>query len=338
MTETELKYNRDLCAPSRSALTRSACTGTARVPRVHPGAFPGERYLREGYDPRLARFRGLCAPELRALPALERFLFHGCEREGKSADTIVPEPGSIKAYDRYAHVNGNPVKYNDPSGHRYCDTADGACTGGGGYGAISVRQMKEKDNSQKSSNEIYITITKSFSLQPIGINRKGESYTGFSGSGDPNTIFRPSWDNRTRASNQTNPSDALDAIAYSTEAIGNANYVLFPNGNQIVTSQIQTHKTDRLAYLPLLKLSDLLITNKSETFLNNDLFITGSTGNYSSTTSALPGKTASFNIPPISIPSTGLVISVWASNNCKIPCITSQNRVIYRGWIDFSIR
>jgi len=29
---------RGLCIPSRSA-----CTGTARVPRVHPGDFPGER-------------------------------------------------------------------------------------------------------------------------------------------------------------------------------------------------------------------------------------------------------------------------------------------------------
>jgi hypothetical protein len=117
MTETELKYYRDLCAPSRS---------------MHPGAFPGERYLREGYDPRLARFRGLCAPELRALPAPERFLFHGCEREGKSADIIIPEPGSSQAYDRYAYVNGNPVKYNDPSGHRYCDYYDGnGCYTGG---------------------------------------------------------------------------------------------------------------------------------------------------------------------------------------------------------------
>ena len=178
MTETELKYNRDLCAPSRSALTRSACTGTARVPRVHPGDFPGERsergnllttmkytaygelrsgtsttdyqytlqkhpgqagrrneseiglyyYVARYYDPALGRFRGLCAPELRALPALERFLFHGCEREGKSADTIVPEPGSIKAYDRYAYVNGNPVKYNDPSGHRLWEGEGGGGT------------------------------------------------------------------------------------------------------------------------------------------------------------------------------------------------------------------
>jgi hypothetical protein len=34
MSETEIKYYRGLCAPSRV---------------VHPGAFPGERSLREGY-------------------------------------------------------------------------------------------------------------------------------------------------------------------------------------------------------------------------------------------------------------------------------------------------
>lgn len=33
------------------------------------------------------------------------------------ADTIVPEAGSSKAYDRYGYVNNNPVRYNDPSGH-----------------------------------------------------------------------------------------------------------------------------------------------------------------------------------------------------------------------------
>jgi RHS repeat-associated protein len=38
-----------------------------------------------------------------------------------SADTIVPEPNSIKGYDRFAYTNNNPINYNDPSGHRACD-------------------------------------------------------------------------------------------------------------------------------------------------------------------------------------------------------------------------
>jgi RHS repeat-associated protein len=34
-----------------------------------------------------------------------------------SADTIVPQPGDPLAWDRYAYVRNNPIKYNDPSGH-----------------------------------------------------------------------------------------------------------------------------------------------------------------------------------------------------------------------------
>ena len=45
-------------------------------------------------------------------PQLGRFI---------SADTIIPEPGSSKAYDRYSYVNNNPINFNDPSGHRMDD-------------------------------------------------------------------------------------------------------------------------------------------------------------------------------------------------------------------------
>ncbi len=34
-----------------------------------------------------------------------------------SPDTIVPDPTNLLDYNRYSYVRGNPLKYNDPSGH-----------------------------------------------------------------------------------------------------------------------------------------------------------------------------------------------------------------------------
>jgi RHS repeat-associated protein len=43
-------------------------------------------------------------------PQLGRFI---------QADTVVPNPGDAKAYDRYSYVINNPINMNDPSGHCY---------------------------------------------------------------------------------------------------------------------------------------------------------------------------------------------------------------------------
>lgn len=66
-------------------------------------------YVARFYDPQLARFI--------------------------SADTIVPEVGSSQGYDRYAYVNGNPISFNDPSGHKVWDGCTGD-TGSGGNESI----------------------------------------------------------------------------------------------------------------------------------------------------------------------------------------------------------
>jgi RHS repeat-associated protein len=135
-------------------------------------------YVARFYDPQLARFRGLCAPE-RSL------------REGKSADTIIPEPNSIKGYDRYAYVNGNPINYTDPSGHRLCDTADGSCTGGGGgngiehpepqviyWGGYTEARLASFQETQTGNNCALNAISAGFKLLgsplPISGNDLGE--------------------------------------------------------------------------------------------------------------------------------------------------------------------
>jgi RHS repeat-associated protein len=50
------------------------------------------------------------------------------------ADTMIPGAGDPQAWDRYAFVNNNPVRYIDPSGHAFCQGYDGGCTGDGGGG------------------------------------------------------------------------------------------------------------------------------------------------------------------------------------------------------------
>ncbi len=44
-------------------------------------------------------------------PALGRFV---------QADTLIPQPGNPQAWDRYAYVENNPLRYTDPSGHEFC--------------------------------------------------------------------------------------------------------------------------------------------------------------------------------------------------------------------------
>ena len=41
-------------------------------------------------------------------------------------DSLVPNPSNPQAWDRYAYVLNNPIRYTDPSGHReYCDQGNG---------------------------------------------------------------------------------------------------------------------------------------------------------------------------------------------------------------------
>ena len=93
-------------------------------------------YVARMYDPQLARFI--------------------------SADTIIPEPGKSQGYDRYAYVNGNPISFNDPSGHRACDDDYGrGCnkvnppgSGGGSGGGYNYGDGGSNDFDSPFNNTI----------------------------------------------------------------------------------------------------------------------------------------------------------------------------------------
>jgi len=259
-------------------------------------------------------------------PALGRFI---------SADTIIPEPGIVKAYDRYAYTNNNPVNSIDPSGHKACSSfdANGKCI------VDTEWQKKPSPKTNKNITRVTQTVIVSFSLQPIKVMEDGESYSDFSGSGDPSTVIRPKWDNRKPASpSKASPVSAMEAAYYTTDSIGNASYVLFPHGNQIVTSSIQYYQTEELAYVPSPMLTDITITNNSQSNLHYFLMVSGEEIFTSSKVSVAAGETATFNISPITIPYEGLNVSVKATSACGSVCIMSLNPILFRGWTDFIIQ
>ena len=68
-------------------------------------------------------------------PTLSRFI---------QPDTIVPEPGNPQALNRYSYVLNNPLRYNDPSGHRLSECGyDGKECGD----ADNQNEEQEKANS-----------------------------------------------------------------------------------------------------------------------------------------------------------------------------------------------
>ena len=45
------------------------------------------------------------------------------------ADTMIPQSQGVQAYDRFAYVNNNPLRYTDPTGHRNCEEDGYHCAG-----------------------------------------------------------------------------------------------------------------------------------------------------------------------------------------------------------------
>ncbi|RMF48359.1 MAG: hypothetical protein D6755_03925 [Anaerolineae bacterium] len=133
------------------------------------------------------------------------------------ADTLIPGAGSPLAWNRYAYVNDNPLRYRDPSGHLSCNAAhvvEGDCSdmttqqiletyydvvlSGDwtvadisaiyrGVSAIGAAFANEGDTGAKAFTDVFDTLT--FTLD--GGARDGKWYCTGSGSGfscDPDAV------------------------------------------------------------------------------------------------------------------------------------------------------
>jgi RHS repeat-associated protein len=101
----------------------SATNTLPTAPRGHP-RFTGQKEDATGLYYYNARYYD---------PALGTFI---------SADSLIPDPNNFWDYNRYMYVRGNPLRYNDPSGHiAIC------FQGGAGDGAIHAAEPNSDQNS-----------------------------------------------------------------------------------------------------------------------------------------------------------------------------------------------
>ncbi len=70
------------------------------------------------------------------------------------ADSLIPQPGSPLAWDRYAYTQNNPVNFNDPSGHvQGC--ADGDLGGGCGNDGTSFYILSKYIEKKEQGTIVY---------------------------------------------------------------------------------------------------------------------------------------------------------------------------------------
>jgi len=245
-------------------------------------------------------------------PSLGRFL---------SPDTIVPtSTQGTQAWDRYAFVNNNPVRYNDPTGHVADETSeDDPCTY---YGQNSDECMAMTGGNSG-------TVTTSFQMLPVFDpyyygQAAEESYTGFSWGGgefaDPISLandfmigIRPSF------YRHNTPYDQFVSVSYSSSYHG------IPG--------VDAYKSTSITSLSIQNNS---VTNNQ----GNDYFVVISGGgrNYSMTAGAGPGSAANIDLSQLKFAVSRITISISAiSGVCLSPCYQSLQPQLYQGYTNLVV-
>jgi RHS repeat-associated protein len=64
-------------------------------------------------------------------------------------DTIVPDQANTQVWDHYAYALNNPLRYNDPSGHKACDDEYGCDNGNSSNNKPDLKKIIKNDDSPK---------------------------------------------------------------------------------------------------------------------------------------------------------------------------------------------
>jgi len=64
-------------------------------------------------------------------------------------DSIVPDPGNSQDWDRYSYSRNNPLRYNDPSGHKPCDDEHGCDNENSNNNKPDLKKLIKNNDSDK---------------------------------------------------------------------------------------------------------------------------------------------------------------------------------------------
>ena len=94
---------------------------------------------------------------------------------------MIPDPGNSQAYDRYAYVMNNPLRYTDPSGHLSCSAnhvADGDCSD---YSTILI--LQDFYGITLEAGNLGEFLTKEISAIYSAVQEVGEKFSQVIGGG-----------------------------------------------------------------------------------------------------------------------------------------------------------
>ncbi len=115
----------------------------------------GEIRSTQGNTPTQYRYTGQLAQAELGLDYYVARFYDPLTGHFTQADTLIPEPGKASAFDRYAYVLYNPIRYSDPSGHK----DSGECA----PGDICKRKKKSlppvDDNTSNTTSTETPTVT-----------------------------------------------------------------------------------------------------------------------------------------------------------------------------------